>query len=264
MLVELSVDSIRGDFILDTGAPHLVLNKTYFRSYPRFGEVLASGVSVAGNVGNQTRIGKLDFGGLEFSAVDADMVPLGHLESTTGTPIYGLIGLNLLARLELNIDFEAGFLEFFPVNRRGDRLVPSAADSADVELNMTGSNRQLFIDGSIGGKMLRYCLDTGAETNLLHNQLSNKVMQNVQLLKRTSITGSTGKVSEAVLGRIAAMQFGSQVYPGLPAVVLDLNPLKAAFQEGFDGVLGMDFLYRHRRMVINLSQRKVRLWKRAD
>lgn len=264
MLVELSVDSIRGDFILDTGAPHLVLNKTYFRNYPRFGEVLASGISVAGNVGNQTRVGLLDFGGLEFEDVDADMVPLSHLESTTGTPIYGLIGLNLLARLELSIDFDAGFLEFRPVNRRGDLLLALAPDTADVELSMTGSNRQLFVDGSVAGKVLRFCLDTGAETNLLDNQLSNKVMQTVQLIRRTSITGSTGRVSEALLARVTSMQFGKEVYPGMPAVILDLAPLKSAFQIGFEGVLGMDFFYRHRKMVINLSQRKVRLWKRVD
>jgi predicted aspartyl protease len=264
MLVAISVDSIRGEFILDTGAPHLVLNKTYFRNYPRFGEVLASGISVAGNVGNQTRVGLLDFGGLEFADVDADMVPLGHLESTTGTPVYGLIGLNLLARLELSIDFEGGFLEFRPVNRRGDLLLASTPDTADVELSMTGNDRQLFVDGSVAGKMLRFCLDTGAETNLLDNQLSNKVMQTVQLIRRTSITGSTGRVSEALLARVTSMQFGKEVYPGMPAVVLDLAPLKAAFQIGFDGVLGMDFLYRHRKMVINLSQRKVRLWKRVE
>ena len=103
-------------------------------------------------------MGLLNFGGLEFANVDADMVPLGHLERATGTPVYGLIGLNLLARLEFSIDFEGGFPEFRPVNRRGDLLMPITPDTADVVLVMTGNDWELFVDGSIAGKSHFFCL----------------------------------------------------------------------------------------------------------
>jgi hypothetical protein len=33
IIVEATIDGLRGNFILDTGAPYLVLNATYFRDY---------------------------------------------------------------------------------------------------------------------------------------------------------------------------------------------------------------------------------------
>jgi hypothetical protein len=34
IVVKAKVDTMEGNFILDTGSPHLVLNLTYFRDYP--------------------------------------------------------------------------------------------------------------------------------------------------------------------------------------------------------------------------------------
>ncbi len=34
ILIQATVDTVQGNFILDTGAPNLVLNLTYFRKYP--------------------------------------------------------------------------------------------------------------------------------------------------------------------------------------------------------------------------------------
>src|SRR5215207_700895 len=34
IVIKAKVDTTEGNFILDTGAPHLVLNLTYFRDYP--------------------------------------------------------------------------------------------------------------------------------------------------------------------------------------------------------------------------------------
>ena len=51
ILMEVQIDSIVGNLILDTGAPHLVLNKTYFRNYPLYGNVMASGITGGGGAG---------------------------------------------------------------------------------------------------------------------------------------------------------------------------------------------------------------------
>ncbi len=266
ILIQVRVDTLVGDFILDTGAPHLVLNRTYFRNYPMYGEVMAAGITGTAGTGSQTRVGKLDFGGLQFDNVDADVVSLGHLESQRGTKILGLIGLNLLKKLELTIDFTEGYLEFARINRQGDPIdnpMPKA-DSEAMELRMTGSFRLIFLNGTIGGKMLRFCLDTGAETNVMHSELSNKVMQQVKLLRTASVSGSGAKPSEALIGRLNMLSMSCGDYPSLSTSIINISGLQEIYQESIDGILGMDFLYRHGKMQINLTKRKVFLWKREE
>jgi predicted aspartyl protease len=266
ILIQVKVDTLVGDFILDTGAPHLVLNRTYFRNYPMYGEVMAAGITGSAGTGSQTRVEKLDFGGLHFENVDADVVSLGHLESQRGTKILGLIGLNLLKKLELTIDFSEGSLEFVRINRQGEPIfnqVPQA-DSSAMELRMNGSFRLIFLNGTIGGKLLRFCLDTGAETNVLHSELSNKVMQQVKLLRTASVSGSGAKQSEALIGRLNMLSLSCGDYPSLSTSIMNISGLQEIYQESIDGILGMDFLYRHRKMQINMMKRKVFLWKREE
>lgn len=266
ILVQVKTDSLVGDFILDTGAPHLVLNKTYFRNYPMYGEIMAAGITGSAGTGSQTRIGKLDFGGLHFDNVDADVVSLGHLEAQRGTKILGLIGLNLLKKLELTIDFNEGTLEFARINRQGDAVdrLMQKPDSSAMELRMTGNFRLIYLKGSIGGKLLQFCLDTGAETNVLHSELNNKVMQQVKLLRTANVSGSGAKKSEALIGRLNMLNMSCGDYPSLTTSVMNISALREIYEESIDGILGMDFLYRHGKMQINMNKGKVYLWKRAD
>src|SRR6201996_276697 len=45
IIVEAAVDSVEGNFVLDTGAPYLVLNETYFRDYPHLSDQEAGGLN---------------------------------------------------------------------------------------------------------------------------------------------------------------------------------------------------------------------------
>ena len=112
--------------------------------------------------------------------------------------------------------------------------------------------------------MLRFCLDTGAETNVLHSELSNKVMQQVKLLRTASVSGSGSKQSEALIGRLNMLNLSCGDYPSLSTSIMNISGLQEIYQESIDGILGMDFLYRHRKMQINMMKRKVFLWKREE
>src|SRR5215210_6965712 len=48
IVVQARADTIDGNFILDTGAPHLILNLTYFREYPATQQPDAEQNSVTG------------------------------------------------------------------------------------------------------------------------------------------------------------------------------------------------------------------------
>ena len=87
-LIEARVDSLVGNFILDTGAPHLVLNKTYF-SGGRLaeGNTASYGITGGGSTVLNTTIDSLILQELFYTNVDADIVNLGHLEDARGVKI---------------------------------------------------------------------------------------------------------------------------------------------------------------------------------
>ena len=45
IIVEAQVDTLEGNFVLDTGAPYLVLNETYFRDAPKIDDQDAGGIN---------------------------------------------------------------------------------------------------------------------------------------------------------------------------------------------------------------------------
>src|ERR1700761_1873089 len=45
IIVEAQVDTVEGNFVLDTGAPYLVLNETYFRYLPKIADQEAAGIN---------------------------------------------------------------------------------------------------------------------------------------------------------------------------------------------------------------------------
>jgi len=263
LLVEVKIDTMVGNLILDTGAPHLVLNKTYFRHYPGYGEILAGGITGSAGSGMQTVVKKLDFGNdLYFSKVDADMIPLGHLESKKGVKILGLLGLNLLKRLEVIIDFKQGRLLLFRCNRGGQRTGTDTAGPAlsnATILKLSSHPRIMLVSGLIGGKHLKFCIDTGAETNVLSSGLSKKVLGEFVLERRIKLSGSAAGQKEVLYGRINSLTIGGKEYGFTPATLVNLSQMSAIYECPIDGMLGIDFLSQHT-VGINLCKGEVYLW----
>ncbi len=53
-----------------------------------------------------------------------------------------------------------------------------------------------FVEGRIANKRLTFCLDTGAESNVLDNYLSDKILNTVKILRRTTLQGTGNQEAE--------------------------------------------------------------------
>ncbi|HOY49193.1 MAG TPA: retropepsin-like aspartic protease [Flavobacteriales bacterium] len=263
ILMEVQIDSIVGNLILDTGAPHLVLNKTYFRNYPLYGNVMASGITGGGGAGNQTRVSRLVVApGLYYSDVDADIVPLGHLESRKGVKIIGLFGLNLLKRLEIEFHLDEGELIIYRLSRSGAR---TQVETAEEKLGKAKTirifleNGLLLVPVTINEKRLRFYIDTGAETNILHSGSSKKVFEKVQLSRRTMLSGTGKEQAEVLSGELSEMFVDGHSYINMDVTIANLNSLRSVYDSSIDGMLGYSFLSR-RKLAINFMKGELYLW----
>lgn len=265
ILIRAKADTVEGNFILDTGAPGLVLNLTYFRDYPVTTELNEeqSGITGGASAVKKTQVGKLSFDCVSSTVITANLVNLGHIENARGIRIFGLIGLSLLRRFEMIIDYENSLLYLYRIPKKNASAFkssllndPSAYNTVPIEI----WNNKIVTRSVMAGKKLRLIIDTGAESNVLDSRLPNKVFENVEVLRRIKLTGAGDKKVEALYGNLNNLSIGDQNTGSLPVIITNLEKTCLVDNECFDGILGFDFLSLHK-IGFNFVTNKMFIWK---
>ena len=265
ILIRAKADTTDGNFILDTGASGLVLNITYFRSYPATAFVNEEANGVGGTVASVTRteVKQFTFGCMNSAVTTADMLDLGHLENSKGVRIFGLIGLSLLLQCEMIIDYENNLIHLHRINKKETKEYKS------VQLKDTSTyytiptqvwNEKLTTMSTLAGKKLRFIIDSGAESNVLDSRLPSKIFDNVEILKRIQLLGTNEKKVDAMYGNLNNLIIGNQPTGSLPVIITNLAQACLANNTCFDGILGFDFLSLHK-IGFNFVTNKMYIWK---
>lgn len=266
ILIKARIDSLEGNFVLDTGAPRLVLNMTYFRDWPSIQdahEENAGGITGTAGIANPTLIPRMNLGGITFSKVQADRINLGHIENSRGVRILGLLGMELFRRFEMIIDYENNLLYLHLISRKEAATYksPMLADAStyhEFKINLT--ENKLLTYATIGGKKLTFVIDTGAESNVLDSRLPDRIFDYVNITRRVVLTGSGSSRIEALYGDMKNLKMGELELSTLPVLVTNLEKLCFSYDRCIDGMLGFDFLSMHK-VGFNFVRNKMYIWK---
>ncbi|MCX6246594.1 MAG: retropepsin-like aspartic protease [Bacteroidetes bacterium] len=256
-MIEAKVDNLVGNFLFDTGSSQLVLNSTYFRKY-----ILMSGVEGGGITGStgelsRTRVGRLDISGFSYTNLLADVTSLGHIENRRGVKILGLFGASMLKGLEVVIDINHNELRLYRLDKSGNRLSVQKNDfKADVTEKVFICRNVLFVKVKIGGKFLDFCLDTGAESNVISCYASKKVLSTVTILRRSDLLGVGSGESEVFLGKLNDFSLGEHAITNMQTIVTSLGTLSSIYDYPIDGMLGYDF-FEQGEISINLVKSEI-------
>ncbi|RYG28258.1 MAG: hypothetical protein EOO01_40055, partial [Chitinophagaceae bacterium] len=137
IVIKARADETEGNFILDTGAPKLILNMTYFRNYPSSAaEEDAGGITGGGSGNSPTMVEQFGFGPVHFQKVEADRINLGHIENTKGIKILGLLGMQLFKKFEMIIDYEKNQLILHLISRKESSTYRSELLAAQLSAEM--------------------------------------------------------------------------------------------------------------------------------
>lgn len=244
-MIEASIDNQQGNLIFDTGASGLVLNRTYFRKYLKTEGQLSNGIT--GTVGQveQVNIGKINISGLSFTGVSAALADLGHIENRRGVKVLGLIGFELLRDFEIVIDVNRNELQLHRIDASGKRksagtrtFKPDYTQKVDVLKNI------LFVKATIGGKLLKFCFDTGAETNAVSNHASKPVLNAISIDRKSNLRGAGTTTVEVLFGVIKDFKLGDHQLDNMETIVTNLESLNEAYGVQLDGMLGYNFLIK--------------------
>lgn len=265
IVIKAKVDSTEGNFILDTGAPGLILNITYFRDYPTLPGAEEDGGGITGNAGRAapTEVANVSFGPVNYYRVEAGRINLGHLEDSKGIKILGLLGMQLFKKFEMIIDYEKSEIYLHLIHRKETKSYQSPLLGDTTSYNVFDIDlreNKLLTTGKLAGRKLTFVIDTGAESNVIDSRLPNKIFEHVEITRRIMLSGSGNGKVEALYGDLKNMRLGDFELQRLPVVVTNLEKMCFSYDRCLDGMLGFDFLSKSR-IGFNFVKRKMYIWK---
>ncbi len=241
-LIEARIDDQIGNLIFDTGASGLVLNKTYFRKYVSNEKPAGGGITGAFNKISTIVVRRIDISGMYYENVVADITDLGHIENRRGVKILGLFSLNMIQDFEVVFDANNSELQLNRIDKLGNRLNHSQPEiKFSFVQKLETQHNIMIIKGRIGDKMMNFCLDTGAESNVISSSVPKKVMNTIQINRRSGLGGAGRGTVEVLYGTMKEFEFGDHQFGSMETVITNLDAMSEAYGCVIDGMLGYDF-----------------------
>ena len=265
IVVKAKVDTVEGNFILDTGAPGLVLNLTYFRDYPITALHDGEQTSISGSTASimKTSIAELQFGVLHYFRTEADLTNLGQIENAKGIKILGLLGVELFKQCEIIIDFEKTLIYLHRIGKKESSTYQHQF-LKDTFVYQTFpidiKDNRILAATEMEGKKLTLVIDCAAESNILDSRLPNKIFENVTITRRVKLVGPGNKKIDALYGNVNNMKMGRMDINNLPVTITNLEYTCFSGTGCINGVLGFDFLSLHK-IGFNFVKHKMYIWK---
>lgn len=266
LLVRASVEEREGYFILDTGAPGLILNKRYFQDGKNFLQEEEVAVGVNGEVEKVLkRRTALEVGTHEWKNVHACLYDLEYLEEAKGISILGLLGSLLFRDLELTIDFEDQQLLLYPVDRNGehhsdrfDYRLP------DVVIPFRQKGHMPFIEADVQGNPLKLGIDSGAGIGLIIHEKQGVLAPFTEPLDSIRIRGLGRNVLKVMTVYLKELTIANLTYSSLKFAFANLSHVNHHFAgSDLDGILGLDLLSQQR-TAINFKKKEMYIWIPQD
>lgn len=244
--------AVAGDYLLDTGAPTLILNQKE-RDVASGTKMVSLGGSAA--VGCK-KVRNFAVRGVNLGTIYSYTTDLSHLERVKRKAICGILGYKVFRSLELFIDYDKRYLLLFEA---GSSVLHQEVQPKET-IRFYQKGHFPIVKVKIGGRNYFFGLDTGAEVNVFSlrwlKRMKRKfpehwMQKNIQGINRTSVS------SQACT--LPAITVGETTYSDLDFVFTDLSHLNRGDGFELDGILGFPFLSSGK-FSINYKNRRLYLW----
>lgn len=245
IIIEAQLDTLIGNFILDTGAPGLVLNETYFRDSPPINEQEAGGVNGMATHSFTTIVHNFSILDLHYDRLTADVTDLSAIENSKGIKVLGLLGTRLFSKLAITIDLFNNVLYIHKLDDKGEIMESERVfNKPDMKTAFKLLNDVIFIKGSINDDELWFAFDTGAESNLLDYDNFKKLARRMRVISRSTINGIGGQGHENAYAVFDKLVIGNYLFKNNHILFTRLDQLGKAYNNTVDAILGHDFFAR--------------------
>ena len=261
IVVNASVSGQHGHFIIDTGAPGLILNSNYFKgiAHPHDRPEIV-GFRGQRNPATYHPVKDFAIGKMPMRNELALVTDFTQLEKTKGTAIHGIIGYASLKHFEVLFDFEEKTMTFYFLGKKGEPIGKALAEVPATILDLGMADHIPYLTTKLAGKKVRLGLDTGAELNLLHERFFEKNKLKLHRPKRILVNGFSGDFCEKKQGTVSVLPIGGLPERTLGVTIVDLSPLNNTLPVKLDGILGIPFLKKGK-CSFNFRKKELCIWR---
>ncbi len=262
--INILVNGEKQLFILDTGAPQIILNAHYFKEESdNKSKELSSNTTngVNGQIKNMSiyKMKKLNVFGIEYHNHDFITMDLSHLEKKFEQKIYGLIGYKTIEKYDILFDYKKKEIvlikpEYFKQYKQNNKL--SIIRKIPIKLK-----RHIpIINAMINNSVYSFGIDSGAEANLLDIKLFDKFKNNLKRIKKDTLSGADKNKKEVISTKLKKMYVACKKYKNMKTVFNDISPFTKGYQIEINGLLGYEFLSK-RKTLISFARKELVLVK---
>ncbi len=250
IIVEAKLDGKIGKYILDTGSPMLILNKSPEKKSTTLGGISGNGEAELIKVNN------FQWAGISNNEIDAIAFDMSNLEKTLGYKINGLIGQNIYNNYELFLDVANQKVRLF----KAFRSKLHKKNKYQQRISFSNKSHLPIITVKIDGKKYRFGIDTGAEVNVLNKNLKHDLDSN--LLKNfqpNNLHGLGGIIQEVESAHLTNFKIKGKDYKNFNFLLTDLTSFEEEHDFQLDGILGYPFLVKNV-LSINYQKQRIYIW----
>lgn len=259
--VEAVVNGEKRLFIVDNGAPKLILNKHYFKSKDSTGQRIQADTpkGVNGSIQNLdiVQLETFDFYGVQLNHQPVLSIDLSHLEKELKTPIYGLIGYEVYKTFDLLFDYPNQTLTLLKPTHSLTYINENANSNAISVLPIELNAHLACMKGKIGSTELYLAIDCGAESNLLSDSLFPIIKPHVSAIKMETLIGADNAARLVKKGKVNRLQLGTLVFKKCNTTFSSITQLNAGYKIKLDGLIGFDILSKQKTL---LSYTNKQIW----
>ncbi len=242
--VDVWLNGEKRKFILDTGAPKVILNSKHITQNEGKKNSFSTAKGVGGNISGMDihQIESLDFAGIKLENEDLLTMDLAHLEEELETEFYGLIGYELVKEYDLLFDYQKQELTIINPDNFEEFKKDKLANKELTSIPFILSKHIPIVEGVTADRSLAYGVDSGAGTNLLDDDLFAPMKKSLKKIGEDDLTGADNRMKVVKKGLVKSTAFGTKYFKKLDTVFSDISHLNEGYKVQLDGILGYPVL----------------------
>jgi len=252
IIVKAQLNGRPGSFIVDTGAPLMVVNKPPEAATKQEARSFASAIAYTPET-----IDRFQWAEMAFQNLDALALDISHLEGSTQCALAGMVGYNALHHYEVLFDYRQNRMALY--NARKNVLHRTASPLMEISFEL--QDHLPVVSVQAGGRKLAFGIDTGAGINLIDRRWLDELPAGMLLLQQEeAVRGMDQQMQTVPSALISGLELdGLPLDDQMGFLFTDLQHLQVNTGLKIDGLLGFPFL-KQLVFSINYPKRKLYIW----
>lgn len=226
IVLEASVDHIKGKYILDTGCSFIAVDGPQGK-----GDIELSSTEFA-ETASETSLANFELGNISMQNIDALAFDMKKIEAIVGTDIDGLIGTQVMEDHNILIDYTE--MKVYFIGEDSPHLDINALSHTIVKSAMTTHSEKSFIEVQIQNESYTLLLDSGANISVLHKGMK-KLLRSTHQKNNVSPIVDDFTLDELSINRVKVSNLGV-IYRDLSLIQSDTG------HDQIDGILSLSSL----------------------